>query len=148
MAANVILPHIHYSDVAAAIAWLTRVFGFTEYYRYGGSMEQPSGAQMYLGKAFFQLSRSGPRSASPAGTGGRSTQSLTVFVEDVEAHFAKAKAEGARFFEEVHETVYGERQYGVFDLEGHPWLFSCHAKDLSPEDWGARIAVWPDWKES
>jgi len=39
-----------------------------------------------------------------------------------------------------HETVYGERQYAVEDLEGHRWLFSQHARDLSPEDWGARVA--------
>ena len=31
---NTILPHIVYQDVTAALAWLTRVFGFTEHYRY------------------------------------------------------------------------------------------------------------------
>ena len=51
------------------------------------------------------------------------TQSLTVFVEDVNAHFEKAKSAGAKIVEELHETVYGERQYGVEDLEGHHWLF-------------------------
>jgi uncharacterized glyoxalase superfamily protein PhnB len=29
----------------------------------------------------------------------------------------------------AHETVYGERQYGAEDLEGHHWLFSRHARD-------------------
>ena len=42
--------------------------------------------------------------------------------------------------EDLDETVYGERQYGVEDLEGHHWLFSRHAKDVSPEEWGATIA--------
>jgi uncharacterized glyoxalase superfamily protein PhnB len=37
-------------------------------------------------------------------------------------------------------TVYGERQYGVEDLGGHRWLFSQHAWDLSPDEWGAQIA--------
>jgi len=43
--------------------------------------------------------------------------------------------------EEPHETVYGERQYAALDLDGHHWLFSQHARDLSPADWGARIAA-------
>ena len=51
----------------------------------------------------------------------------------------RAKAEGAKIVEELHETVYGERQYGVEDPAGHHWLFSCHARNLSPEEWGATI---------
>jgi uncharacterized glyoxalase superfamily protein PhnB len=42
--------------------------------------------------------------------------------------------------EELNETFYGERQYGAEDLEGHHWLFSRHARDVSPDEWGATIA--------
>lgn len=63
-----------------------------------------------------------------------------MFVEDVDAHYRRAKLEGAKIVEELHETCYGERQYGVEDLDGHHWLFSQHAKDVSPADWGATIA--------
>ncbi len=71
---------------------------------------------------------------------GFGTQSLTIFVENVEAHFAQAKAAGATIVEELHETVYGELQYGVEDPEGHHWLFSRHAHDVDPAAWGATIA--------
>jgi uncharacterized glyoxalase superfamily protein PhnB len=64
---------------------------------------------------------------------------LTVFVEDVEAHIQKAKAAGAKILEEPHETEYGEFQFAAEDLEGHHWLFSRHARDVSPEEWGATI---------
>jgi hypothetical protein len=30
-----ILPHVEYQDLAAAVAWLTKTFGFIEHYRYG-----------------------------------------------------------------------------------------------------------------
>ena len=63
-----------------------------------------------------------------------------MFVEDVERHFERARTVGAIIVEELHETVYGELQYGVTDLEGHHWLFSRHAKDVSPEEWGAKVA--------
>ena len=43
---DILLPHITYRDVDAAIAWLTRAFGFQEHYRYGGN--PTSGAQMRL----------------------------------------------------------------------------------------------------
>jgi uncharacterized glyoxalase superfamily protein PhnB len=58
---------------------------------------------------------------------------------DVDAHYAKAVAEGAKIVEELQETVYGERQYGAEDLEGHKWLFSQHAKDVDPAEWGAKV---------
>lgn len=137
--ADVILPHITYRNVAAAIAWLTRAFGFAEHYRYGEPGGPVDGAQLHLGNAWFMLNRARPGRASPA-QAGCETQSLTVFVDDVDAHFEKAKLAGARIVEDLHETEYGERQYGVEDLEGHHWLFSRHARDVSPEEWGATMA--------
>ncbi len=137
--ADVILPHITYENVADALVWLTKAFGFTEHYRYGESEGRVSGAQMRLGDAWIMLNSARPGRASPA-EAGRLTQSLTVFVEDVDAHFDRAKSAGAKIVEELNETAYGERQYGAEDLEGHHWLFSRHARDVSPEEWGATIA--------
>jgi uncharacterized glyoxalase superfamily protein PhnB len=133
---DTVLPHVMYQDLARAIEWLGKAFGFEEHYRYG---EPLSGAQVHLGNAWIMLKQAQEGSASPAQL-GYGTQSLTVFVDDVEAHFRRAKAEGARILEEPHETVYGEFQYAAQDLDGHHWLFSRHAKDLSPEEWGATVA--------
>ena len=44
-----------------------------------------------------------------------------------------------RIVEDLHETEYGECQYGVEDLAGHHWLFSRHAGDVSPDQWGATV---------
>lgn len=133
---DVVLPHLTCRDVGATAEWLSRVFGFEEHYRYGE--EPPNGLQMRLAKAWIMVNSSGDRRGSPAELGA-GTQSLTVFVEDVEAHFARAKAAGARIVEELHETEYGELQYGALDLDGHHWLFSRHARDVAPEEWGARV---------
>jgi uncharacterized glyoxalase superfamily protein PhnB len=133
---DIILPHLVYQDVAAAIDWLTRTFGFVEHYRYG---DPAQGAQMHLGEAWIMLSVARPGRSSPA-QAGVWTQSLTVFVEDVDAHFEKTKSAGAKIVEDINETMYGERQYGVEDLEGHHWLFSRHARDVSPSEWGAVVA--------
>jgi uncharacterized glyoxalase superfamily protein PhnB len=138
--ADVVLPHITYQNVADALAWLTRVFGFIEHYRYGEPGGAVQGAQMHLGDAWIMLNSARPGRTSPA-QAGYETQSLTVFVDDVDAHFERAKAAGAKIVEDLNETAYGERQYGVEDPEGHHWLFSRHARDVSPDEWGATIAA-------
>jgi uncharacterized glyoxalase superfamily protein PhnB len=134
--ANIILPHVVYQNLADAIVWLNTTFGFAEHYRYG---EPVSGAQLHLGDAWIMVRQARPGCASPAQL-GYGTQSLTVFVDDVDAHFRRTKSANAKIVEDLHETEYGERQYGVEDIEGHHWLFSQHARDVSPDQWGAKIA--------
>jgi uncharacterized glyoxalase superfamily protein PhnB len=136
---DTVLPHVMYQCIPDALIWLGRVFGFVEHYRYGEPGGPVSGAQVYAGSAVIQLSRA--RGFKIPAQLGHGTQYLTVFLDDVDTHYARTRAEGARIVEELHETVYGERQYAVEDLEGHRWLFSEHASDLSPEDWGATLAV-------
>jgi uncharacterized glyoxalase superfamily protein PhnB len=135
---DTVLPHVMYQCIPDALTWLGRVFGFQEHYRYGEPGGLVSGAQVYAGKACIQLSRArGNKNPTQLGFG---TQYLTVFIDDVDAHHARSIAEGAKIVEALRETIYGERQYAVEDLEGHRWLFSQHARDLAPEDWGARVA--------
>ena len=121
--ANIVLPHIIYQNLADAMVWLNTTFGFAEHYRYG---EPVSGAQLHLGDAWIMVRQARPGCASPAQL-GYGTQSLTVFVDDVDAHFRRTKSANAKIVEDLHETEYGERQYGVEDIEGHHWLFSHHA---------------------
>jgi uncharacterized glyoxalase superfamily protein PhnB len=133
---DTVLPHLVYRDVPRAGEWLSRVFGFTERYRYGDPV---SGIQMHLGNAIIVLT--GPRDGTESPTTlGFGTQSLTVFVDDVDLHYARSRQAGAVIWEELHETIYGERQYGTKDLDHHRWLFSQHVRDVSPEEWGATVA--------
>lgn len=133
---NTLIPHLVYHDVSMVCGWLTRVFGFAEHFRYGDPV---SGIQMRLGDAYIMIS--GPRDGteSPAIV-GFNTQLLTIIVDDVDAHYARSKQEDAIIWEDLHETVYGERQYGVKDLDSHRWIFSQHVRDLRPEDWGGTTA--------
>ncbi len=135
---DTILPHVVYRNVEDAVAWLSETFGFVEHYRYGDPAGPVSGAQMHLGNAWIMLHRVRPGASTPAQL-GYETQSLTVFVNDLESHFQRTKAAGAKILEDLHETVYGELQYAAEDLDGHHWLFSRHARDLSPDAWGAKI---------
>jgi uncharacterized glyoxalase superfamily protein PhnB len=93
--ADILLPHIVYRDVAAAIQCLSSAFGFVEHYRY----DESSSAQMHLGDAWIMVRQSTAWGSGSLATWLR-TQSLTVFVEDVEAHYKRARAAGAKSIEE------------------------------------------------
>ena len=132
---DTVLPHITYKDLPAAIDWLVATFRFSEHFRYGNPV---AGSQLHLGKAWIMVSQARSAYRCPAEL-GFGTQMLSVFVEEVEAHFARAKASGAKIVEELHQTEYGELQYGVEDPEGHRWVFSRHAADINPQEWGATV---------
>lgn len=128
---DTVLPHLIYDDAEAAIDWLCANLGFVEHYRV---VEDDSGrihtAQVHLGDAYLMIRNPGRPGGSPRLTGG--SQMLTIMVDDVDAHYAKAKAGGAEITEELGNAVYGERQYGLRDPGGHDWLFSQHAEDIDP----------------
>lgn len=133
---NTVLPHVIYKNLGEAIGWLGKVFGFKEQYRYGDPV---SGAQVRLGAAWVMLKQASAGQATPSQL-GYGTQSVTVFISDIDAHFERAKAAGAKILESPHETIYGEWQYGAEDLDGHHWLFSRHARDVRPDEWGAAVS--------
>ena len=94
---------------------------------------------MSLGPAYVMLAVA-EATEDGAGASGLSLQYVTIFVADIALHFQVAVREGAAIVEDLHETVYGERQYAATDQEGYRWIFSQHMRDLEPEDWGGRSA--------
>jgi len=65
---------------------------------------------------------------------------VCVEVDDVDAHYAHARAAGAEITEEPTDQDYGDRRYTVVDPEGHRWFFFQHLSDVAPTDWGAQAA--------
>ena len=64
-----------------------------------------------------EIGRVGPRDLPGAAHG------LCVFVDDPDAHFARARAEGAEIVQELRDEEYGARGYMARDPEGHTWYF-------------------------
>jgi uncharacterized glyoxalase superfamily protein PhnB len=65
---------------------------------------------------------------SPLNAGGV-TQSLMIYVDDVDAHCERARAAGAKIIAEPELHDYGDdywadRSYGALDPEGHMWWMS------------------------
>lgn len=49
---------------------------------------------------------------------------VLVEVADVDAHYERSKAAGARILSEPEDQSEGFRHYRAEDLEGHRWMFS------------------------
>jgi uncharacterized glyoxalase superfamily protein PhnB len=128
-----ISPYLYYRDVAAALDWLARAFGLAERMRMPGPGGAIAHAEMELADGVVMLGCPSPDYRNPKQL-GQSTQSLYVFVDDVDKHFRRAKEAGAKILDEPADQFYGDRRYGAEDLEGHVWYFAQHVRDVAPED--------------
>jgi uncharacterized glyoxalase superfamily protein PhnB len=125
-----IFPILRYDDARAAIGWLCNAFGFAELFSVPAEGEVVRHAQLRLGTNVMMVGsvRSGERIASPR-TLHAATQGLYVRVEDVDAHFERARAAGAVITSPPEDTDFGSRDYHCVDLEGHPWTFGTYRPD-------------------
>lgn len=65
---------------------------------------------------------------------------LNVYVDDVDATFAKAVELGATPLREPEDQFYGDRTGGVRDTQGNQWWISTHIEDVSEEEIRRRMA--------
>jgi len=75
--------------------------------------------------------RPGERTASPQSLGSV-TQALCVHVDDLDAHFDRARSAGADIISPLIDTDLGFREYHARDIEGHPWTFTNYLPDAGP----------------
>jgi len=131
-----ITPYLLYEDVAAALDWLAAAFGFEEALRYADEDGTVTHAEMRLDDGVIFMGHPGPEFKNPRHL-GQATVHVHVYVDDVNAHFERAKAAGATIVMEPVEEPYGDRRYDAEDPEGVRWSFAEHVRDVSPEEWGA-----------
>ena len=118
-----VTPYLLYEDAGAAIGWLEKAFGFREKER----VEGPGGAVAHAeldvgdGSRVF-LGGPGGDYRNPRQVGR--TSLVYVYVEDVDAHHARAQEAGAQIAEEPADQPYGDRRYAAEDPEGHVWYFA------------------------
>jgi uncharacterized glyoxalase superfamily protein PhnB len=130
---------LFYDDAAAAIAWLCRAFGFEVRLKVEGEGGRIEHSELAFGEGLIMVGSTGGERPSPLpcksprALGGANTQSLCVFVDDVDAHCERARAEGAKIVEGPQTKDYGpeywtDRSYRAEDLEGHQWWFMQRLK--------------------
>lgn len=119
-----IVPALRYKDGKAALGWLNKAFGFQQQAAYPNPDGSLAHAQMTYGTGMIMLGSGG----KPDPTNPWSTEPLGVYVqvEDIDAHYARAKAAGAVILRELTNTSYGAREYSARDLDGHLWSFGTY----------------------
>jgi uncharacterized glyoxalase superfamily protein PhnB len=141
MPESIVVPVLVYEDPDEAIDWLCDAFGFTVRWRAGENRAQlavgDGGAILVGERRIAPDSESGDSTIFRPPRRGEVSHAIVVRVEDVDAHYARARQGGARILRRPENHSYGERQYSAEDLEGHRWTFSQSVADVAPEDWGA-----------
>lgn len=129
-----IIPMLSYENGVAALEWLARAFGFRELTRMVGADGQLAHGEMETGDGVIMLATPSPDYESPK----RHRQScerasrwskvpwvidgVLVYVDNVDAHYVRAKLTGANILSEPEDGP-PARRYRVEDLEGHRWMF-------------------------
>jgi uncharacterized glyoxalase superfamily protein PhnB len=119
-----IFPALKYNDGPAALKWLATAFGFREHVSYPAPDGTIAHAQMTLGGGMIMLGSSGKPDPKNPWTTER--QGIYVCVDDIDAHYARAKAAGAEIVRELANTDYGSREYSARDPDGHLWSFGTY----------------------
>lgn len=124
---------LYYDDPRKAIEWLCDAFGFEVRLLVEGDGGRVEHSELTYGDGIVMVAGADagkfPYMRSPSQVGGGNTQNLFVYVDDIEAHCARARAAGAVIEDEIETHDYGseywaDRGYGCRDLGGHHWWFA------------------------
>jgi len=128
-----ITPYLYYQDVAAAVDFMVRAFGFTERLRLPGPGGRIAHAEVALGDGVVMMGNPGSERVNHPQV-GHATQLIYVYVDDVDAHLEDAKRAGATIITGLEDKVYGDRSYLAEDPEGHQWNFAQHVREVTPQE--------------
>ncbi len=133
---HTITPQLTVRDASRAIEFYKRAFGAEEVMR----MPAPDGksimhAELKIGDSMIFLSDEFPVMGcrSPQSLGGVAG-SLHIYVEDVDAAFARAVAAGAQVRMPVTDMFWGDRYAKIADPFGHEWGVATRKEDLTPDE--------------
>ncbi len=120
-----LVPVLSYQDIPAAHDFLVSAFGFDGGGVHRDANGQPVHGEVRAGEAAIWLHRvtSEHRLDSPLAS-DVANSGLFVLVDDVDAHYERARAAGALIESKPVDQPYGQREYGARDLEGHRWWFA------------------------
>ena len=130
-----IVPMLVYEDAPRAIEFLCEAFGFEERYRLPMPDSRVGHAELAYGGNVVMLASEYPEMGlqSPKKLPALHAQ-VQVYVDDVDAHYERAKTAGAVVAAAPEDQFYGDRNYRTVDPEGTRWIFSTRVRDVAPED--------------
>lgn len=138
---RMVTPYLIVNDASRAIDFYKASFGATELVRLADSSGKIMHAEILVGNSTLMLADEFPEMGyrSPKSFGGSSV-SLLLYVEEVDAIFAKALAGGATETQAVADQFDGDRRGTLTDPFGHVWLLATKQENVSYEEMSSRFA--------
>ena len=136
---NAVMPYLRVKGAAEAIEFYKAAFGAKERFRLtmgdrlGHAEIEIGGAIIMLSDEFPEKNILGPKSLK--GT----TFALSIYVDDVDALFAKAVAAGGAAKRPPTDEFYGDRTGQIEDPFGHLWMIQARIEDVSPKEMQKRL---------
>jgi PhnB protein len=137
-----VTPYLLVRGAEKALDWYAQALGARELMRFplpGGGIAH---AEVMIGDSHVMLADEVPDQgfAGPQTLGGAGV-SLMLYVDDVDATFARAVAAGATSRRPVVDQFYGDRSGTLVDPFGHVWTIATHVEDVSVEEAQRRMAA-------
>lgn len=137
-----VTPYLVCKGAAKAIDFYTKVFGAKEFVRMPGPDGSVMHAELKIGDSNVMLSDENPSRDAVAPTGGNArSQSLMLYIEDVDIVFKRAIEAGSKSLETPTDQFWGDRMGRLMDPFGHQWAIATHKEDVSPEEMQKRMAA-------
>jgi PhnB protein len=135
LAEHGITPYLCVNDGAAAIDFYRRAFGATQLMRLTDANGRIGHADLVVAGAALMLSDEHPEMGvlSPTTLGG-SGVALHLVVDDVDALYARAVAEGATGDRSPEDQPHGERMGVLTDPFGHRWFLGTPVETVSTHE--------------
>jgi PhnB protein len=132
-------PALTVDGAAQAITFYEQVLGAKERMRINDPAGKVGHAELTIGDSVIMIADQYPEMnfLGPKAVGGTPV-SLSLYVEDADATFARALEHGATSLRPVQDQFYGDRSGQFEDPFGHRWNVGTHIEDVPPEEMGRR----------
>ena len=131
---NDVVPMLTYADGPAAMDWLVQAFGFEELTRWLDDDGRLAHGELHAGGGLLMLASTNTDYEGPTAHRAHCERAdawlrspyvvdgTLVYVDDIDAHHARAIAAGAPTLSAIENGGPG-RLYRTEDVEGHRWMF-------------------------
>jgi uncharacterized glyoxalase superfamily protein PhnB len=122
---------LRYRNVGAAIKWLCGTFGFELRSSVTDDDGRVTYAELSFGSTIIMVGAVSGFDidgfmAQPDDIGGAETQCCYYVVEDIDAHYVRARRAGCQIVIDLQTRPNGARAFTCRDLEGHLWCFGTY----------------------
>jgi PhnB protein len=139
---HTVTPYLVIRGAAAALEFYAKAFGAREMFRLPCPDGSVAHAEIRIGDSVVMVGEEAPSmgAISPQTLNG-SAVNIHLYVDDVDAWFARATEAGCAAHLPPTDMFWGDRMAKLQDPFGHLWGMATHKEDVPPEEMARRMAA-------